>query len=69
MAENCKTLVGAEIVEDAIKNANENAKVNGIENARFICADASKAAAQLKAEGLQPDVVVLDRQEKAAAKM
>ena len=60
MAENCKTLVGAEIVEDAIKNANENAKANGIENARFICADASKAAAQLKAEGLQPDVVVLD---------
>ena len=60
MAENCKTLVGAEIVEDAIKNANENAKANGIENARFICANASKAAAQLKAEGLQPDVVVLD---------
>lgn len=52
MAENCKTLVGAEIIEDAIKNANENAKANGIENARFICADASKAAAQLKAEGL-----------------
>lgn len=60
MADKCKTLVGAEIVEDAIKNANENAKANGIENARFICADASKAAAQLKAEGLQPDVVVLD---------
>ena len=36
MAENCKTLVGAEIVEDAIKNANENAKVNGIENDLFV---------------------------------
>ena len=60
MADKCKTLVGAEIVEDAIKDANENAATNDIKNARFICADASQAAAQLKAEGLKPDVVVLD---------
>ena len=60
MAENCKTLVGVEIVEDAIKDAEENAKVNNITNARFICSDAAKAAEQLKNEGLKPDVVILD---------
>lgn len=43
MADKCKTLVGAEIVEDAIKDANENAATNDIKNARFICADASQA--------------------------
>ena len=60
MAKDCKTLVGVEIIEDAIKDAKENAKANNIENAKFICGDAPKAAEQLKAEGLKPDVVILD---------
>lgn len=60
MAENCKTLVGVEIVEDAIKDAEENAKLNNINNARFICSDAPKAAEKLKGEGLKPDVIILD---------
>ena len=60
MANNCKTLVGVEIIEDAIKDANENAKLNNITNARFICSDAPKAAEALQKEGLKPDVVILD---------
>ena len=60
MADSCKQLIGAEIVEDAVKDANENAKANGIENARFICGDASDAAFQLEKEGLKPDCVILD---------
>lgn len=60
MADSCKQLIGAEIVEDAVKDANENAKANGIENARFICGDASAAAFQLEKEGLKPDCVILD---------
>lgn len=43
-----------------MKDANENAKANGIENARFICGDASDAAFQLEKEGLKPDCVILD---------
>ena len=39
---------------------NENAKANGIENARFICGDDSDAAFQLEKEGLKPDCVILD---------
>lgn len=60
MAKNCKTLVGVEIVEDAIRDAEENAKLNSISNARFICSDAPKAAEKLKNEGLKPDVIILD---------
>lgn len=60
MADSCKKLVGVEIVEDAIKDAKENALVNGIENAEFICADAAKAAEKLRNDGLKPDVIILD---------
>lgn len=60
MAGNCKELIGVEIIEDAIKDAEHNAAVNNICNARFICSDAPKAAAQLEAEGVRPDVVILD---------
>lgn len=60
MANDCKTLVGVEIVEDAINDAKENAEINGITNAKFICSDAPKAAEKLKNEGLKPDVIILD---------
>ena len=60
MANECKMLVGVEIVQDAINDAEENAKMNGINNARFICADAPKAAEKLNNEGLKPDVIILD---------
>ena len=60
MAHECKTLVGVEIVQDAINDAEENARMNDINNARFICADAPKAAEELKNEGLKPDVIILD---------
>ena len=38
----------------------KNAAANGIENARFICADAGEAAEKLLAEGKRPEVIVLD---------
>ena len=60
MAKDCKELIGAEIVEDAVRDAEHNAAVNSICNARFLCADAEAAAAQLEREGVRPDVVILD---------
>lgn len=60
MAHKAKLLIGADIVAPAIADARENALQNGIENARFLCADAAKAAETLKAEGVCPDVVILD---------
>lgn len=60
MAKRAKRLIGVELVGQAVENARENAALNGIENAQFRCADAAEAAEQLKAEGIRPDVVVLD---------
>ncbi len=60
MANRVKSLIGVEIVAPAVENAKENAKENGIENARFICADAAKAAETLQKEGVRPDVVIVD---------
>lgn len=60
-----------------MRNAKKNAAANGIENARFICADAGEAAEKLLAEGKRPEVIILDPPRKgcseqtvrAAAKM
>ncbi|HNW04279.1 MAG TPA: 23S rRNA (uracil(1939)-C(5))-methyltransferase RlmD [Oscillospiraceae bacterium] len=60
MAAKAKRLIGAEIVPEAVENAKRNAMANGVTNAEFLCADAAKAAAELKNRGLMPDVVVLD---------
>ncbi len=60
MAKEVKRLIGVEIIPQAIENAKENAKLNGISNAEFICADASQAAATLLERGIRPDAVVLD---------
>ncbi len=60
MAKEMKQLIGVEIVPEAVEDARLNARENGIENARFLAADASRAARQLEWEGIAPDVVILD---------
>ncbi len=60
MANKAKQVIGVEIIPEAIENAKENAQLNSIENARFICDDASGAAKTLYDEGIRPHVVVLD---------
>ena len=63
MADRCRELIGVEIVPEAIESAKANAARMGsavAAKSRFFCADAGKAASQLAAEGLHPDVIVLD---------
>ncbi len=63
MVEHCRELVGVEIVPEAIESAKANAARMGdavAAKSRFFCADAGHAATQLAAEGLHPDVVMLD---------
>ncbi|MCR4925946.1 MAG: 23S rRNA (uracil(1939)-C(5))-methyltransferase RlmD [Clostridiales bacterium] len=60
MADKAKKIIGVEIVEQAIENSKINAKINNIENAEFICADAPTAAKQLLKKGIKPDVVIID---------
>ena len=63
MVDHCRELVGVEIVPEAIKSAKSNAARMGDAVAAkscFFCADAGQAATRLAAEGLHPDVVMLD---------
>ena len=67
LARRAGRVIGVEIVEAAIADARENAELNGIKNAEFICADAQTAATELKAAGTSPDVVVVDPPRKGLA--
>ena len=60
MAKAASKVLGVEVVEQAILDAQDNAKRNGIENAEFFCGDAGKAALELEQKGIIPDVVVVD---------
>ncbi len=60
MAEKVKELVGVEIVPEAVENAKENARLNGVANAEFFCADAKEAAKRFAEEGKQFDCIVVD---------
>ena len=60
MADKCKAVYGIEIIPEAIENAKQNAINNSIKNAQFICADAYTGAKELTANGINPDVIVLD---------
>ena len=63
MADQCRELIGVEIVPEAIESAKANAARMGkavAAKSRFFCADAGQAATQLAAEGLHPDIVMLD---------
>ena len=60
MAKVAGKVIGVEVVEQAVADAKENAKRNGIENAEFFCGDAGKAALELEGKGIRPDVVVVD---------
>ena len=63
MANHCRELIGVEIIPEAIDSAKANAARMGdavAAKSRFFCADAGEAAARLAAEGLRPDVIMLD---------
>ena len=74
MAKRAKRVVGIEIVDEAVKCANINAKINGIENAEFYCGDASDTEGLLesveKKSGVKidPDVVIMDPPRKGSTK-
>ena len=67
LARRAEQVIGAEIVPEAVENARENARANGVDNAEFICADASEAAEFLLRRGLSPRAVVLDPPRKGLA--
>ena len=60
MAQKAKAVIGIEVCEAAVENARENARLNGIVNAKYYCGKAETIAPHLAKEGCAADVVILD---------
>ena len=60
MAKAAGRVIGVEVIPQAVEDAKDNARRNGIENAEFFCGDAGEAALALEAQGVKADVVVVD---------
>ena len=55
-----KKVYGVEIVEEAIKDAKQNAKINKINNIEFILGDVEVAFEKMLDNGVRPSVVIVD---------
>ena len=53
-------VIGVEVIPQAVEDAKDNARRNGIDNAEFFCGDAGAAALELEKQGIKADVVVVD---------
>ena len=57
MALKAATVVGVEIVEDAVESAKVNTAINGLSNCHFICGDVQQVLSTIP---VKPDVIVVD---------
>lgn len=60
LAKKAKFVYGVEVIEDAIKNSIENAKMNNIKNVKFIEGKTEVVIPVMYDAGIRADVVVLD---------
>ncbi len=60
MAREAKEIIGVEVNSDAIRDAKENATLNGIKNAKFYNADAGDFMCDLASKNEKADVVITD---------
>jgi len=67
LARRAQRVIGVEVVEEAAADARENARRNGMVNVEFFCGDAADIAERLAADGMRPDVVVVDPPRKGLA--
>ena len=59
-ADHVKQVVGVELNRDAVQDAIGNAKHNGVKNARFFAADATRWISEAAAAGERADVIFMD---------
>lgn len=57
LSKQSKIVIGIEIAESAIRDAEKNCQVNGIRNCQFICGDIREKLSNLR---IRPDVLVID---------
>lgn len=60
MAPKAQHVYGVEIVPEAIADAKQNATLNQFENTTFVCGKAEEVILKWKAQGIKPDVVMVD---------
>jgi len=60
LSEKAKKVYGVEVVEEAIRDAKENAKLNGVDNVEFLVGEAEKIIPDMYQKGIRADVVVVD---------
>ena len=60
MASSAGKVIGVEVITQAVEDARDNARRNGIENTEFFCGDAGQAALELEKQGIHPDVITVD---------
>lgn len=60
MAPKAKHVYGVEVVPEAIEDAKKNATINQFENTTFVCGKAEEVILKWKAQGIKPDVVMVD---------
>jgi 23S rRNA (uracil1939-C5)-methyltransferase len=60
LALDAREVFGVELVERAVADAIDNARLNGVDNARFYAGDVRTAMRPLLERSAQPDVVVVD---------
>ena len=59
-SKNAGEIIGCEVNPDAVRDAKVNAKINNIENIKFICADAGEFMLSMKEAGEKCDVLFMD---------
>ena len=59
-AKTAGNVIGVELNKDAVRDAKENARLNNIENIRFIAADAGEFMVDMAMAGNKADVVIMD---------
>jgi 23S rRNA (uracil1939-C5)-methyltransferase len=61
LSQNTRKVIGVEVVSEAIKDAKENARINGIKNVEFIVGKSEEVFGEYYEDKSEPpDVVVLD---------
>lgn len=60
LSQKAKKVYGVEIIEPAIINANENARINNIKNAEFFVGKSEEVIPSLIEKGIKPEVIVVD---------
>lgn len=59
-SDHARQLIGVELNGEAVRDAKENARLNGVTNARFFCDDAGRFMVKMAQEGLPLDVLIMD---------